>query len=101
MTVKLKPKDYKVLKRKVFLRDGWACRFCEDRNNLHAHHVVYRSQLGEDTMENMITLCYKHHKLAHKKKLKIVPLEDDLRLVVNTNKPVKFILQKDKRKILQ
>ena len=57
--------EYKALTLFVHSRDGWRCRFCHSRNALHAHHIIYRSQGGEDTSGNLITLCAKHHDLIH------------------------------------
>jgi len=50
-------------------RDGFACRLCGDWkgklyletgavvDDIHAHHIIPKSQGGPDTMENLITLC--------------------------------------------
>jgi 5-methylcytosine-specific restriction endonuclease McrA len=48
----------------VFERDG-RCRYCGTRNNLHAHHIEYRSQGGSDDLHNLIALCFEHHDLVH------------------------------------
>ncbi len=57
------------LSQKVKLRDGFCCRLCGDWKrkvyletgavveDIHAHHIIPRSQGGPDTMENLITLC--------------------------------------------
>ena len=47
----------------VFERDGWRCTVpgCTSRRSLHAHHVVFRSAGGADTLENQTTLCAFHH----------------------------------------
>ena len=34
---------------------------CSARRNLHAHHVVFRSQGGGDEPANLTTLCAFHH----------------------------------------
>lgn len=33
--------------------------------NLQAHHIESRSRLGDDAIENMITLCADCHRAAH------------------------------------
>jgi 5-methylcytosine-specific restriction endonuclease McrA len=53
-------------------RDGWKCRSCGMRGNLHCHHVVYRSHQGEDTAENLLTLCNQCHEAVHRGDLEIV-----------------------------
>ena len=49
----------------VLTRDGWRCRFCKRRNSLHVHHIIYRSQGGEDSLANLVALCYAHHDMVH------------------------------------
>ncbi len=52
----------------VLCRDKHTCQLCEKRNvALDVHHVIWRSQGGGDSPENLITLCVKCHKKVHKK----------------------------------
>jgi hypothetical protein len=56
--------DEKIAARyKIFARDGWRCAVpgCTSMQNLHAHHIRFRSAQGSDAMENRITLCAFHH----------------------------------------
>lgn len=46
-------------------RDGWKCRNCGMRNGLHCHHVIYRSEMGEDVSWNLCTLCSECHDKIH------------------------------------
>lgn len=70
------------LTRAVYLRDRWKCRYCGSRNSLHPHHVIFKSQGGTDTMDNLLTLCASCHMGGiHARKLEIVILKllpDDL-----------------------
>ena len=54
------------LRRKVKARDHGRCRvsWCRSSRNVDQHHLVPRSQGGEHTLENIISLCESHH-LAH------------------------------------
>ncbi|MFN2424993.1 MAG: HNH endonuclease signature motif containing protein [Candidatus Binatia bacterium] len=47
----------------VFDRDGWRCSVpgCSSRRNLHDHHVVFRSQGGDNARDNRTTVCAAHH----------------------------------------
>ena len=47
----------------VFKRDGYKCVFCDETENLDAHHITDRSLLpaGGYVKENGISLCQKHH----------------------------------------
>ena len=65
MTLRLPMDEYKALCKRVLERDGWKCQNCGFRNNLHVHHIVYRSHNGEDTMENLITVCNLCHDEIH------------------------------------
>ena len=56
------------LRSAVISADGGCCRFCGVTSNLHVHHVRYRSEGGEDAMENLITLCGDHHAIVHSNK---------------------------------
>jgi hypothetical protein len=48
---------------RVFVRDGWRCAApgCSSRRHLEDHHIVYRSQGGDDRPANRVTLCRFHH----------------------------------------
>ena len=50
-------------RHKVFARDGWRCAVpgCTSMQNLHDHHVRFRSAGGSDALDNRITLCAFHH----------------------------------------
>ena len=56
--------DTKVPARhRVFDRDGWRCAApgCTSMQNLHDHHIRFRSAQGSDAFENRVTLCAFHH----------------------------------------
>lgn len=50
-------------KRKARERDGKTCRIsgCGSTKLVHAHHWIPRAAGGKDTLENLVTLCGKHH----------------------------------------
>lgn len=51
-------------------RDNYTCQCCgTKKGTLHVHHIVYRSQGGTDTLDNLIVLCEKCHKMLHEGKL--------------------------------
>lgn len=61
---------------KVFERDGGVCQFCGTNQNIHCHHVRYRSERRDliDEPTNMILLCEEHHSLVHSNKKKYQPM---------------------------
>jgi len=47
-------------------RDGNCCTCCGKTFNLHVHHIVFRSQQGDNSYKNLITLCaFCHTSKAH------------------------------------
>lgn len=64
-SLRLPPEGYAKLCGYVLGRDGFRCRNCNFRGNLHAHHIVFRSHGGEDIAENLVTLCSGCHDGVH------------------------------------
>jgi hypothetical protein len=54
------------LRRALASRDR-GCRFpgCESRRFVDAHHVRHWSQGGETSLDNLVSLCRRHHRLVH------------------------------------
>jgi HNH endonuclease len=78
------------LYRRCFTRDEWKCRHCLSRSNLHPHHVIYRSQGGQDVLNNLITLCAQCHLIGiHEKKLTLEVVQ-----VLDNDVIVKFTREK-------
>jgi hypothetical protein len=63
--VRLDPASYERLRQQVLQRDGWRCQCCGARSNLEVHHKVFRSQGGQDSEENLITVCAECHAFGH------------------------------------
>jgi 5-methylcytosine-specific restriction endonuclease McrA len=63
--VKLNPESYLVLHRHILDRDNWRCQSCGSMQNLHAHHLTYRSHLGGDVEQKLVTLCAAYHSKQH------------------------------------
>lgn len=81
--IKLSPAEYKELCERVFTRDGWRCVMCGSANNLHAHHVKFRSQQGGDCLENLATLDWICHERAHRSKDFRVEVEARFKTIVS------------------
>jgi hypothetical protein len=54
------------LRRALAARDR-GCRFpgCENRRFVDGHHVRHWSQGGETNLDNLVSLCRRHHRLVH------------------------------------
>jgi hypothetical protein len=53
--------------RALRVRDK-GCRFhgCDRQVNWSSpHHIIYRSRGGSDKLENLVLLCFFHHRLVH------------------------------------
>lgn len=68
---RLEGETYRDFIHSVFARDGWRCRYCGIRKNLTPHHLVKRSQMGGDTLGNVITLCVGCHNKVERNELRI------------------------------
>ncbi len=64
---RLDPRSYYELRREILKRDGWRCQQCGARLDLQVHHIKWRSQLGDDANENLITLCVTCHRRIHRR----------------------------------
>jgi hypothetical protein len=55
------------LRRLLEARDDDTCCFpgCESRRHLQAHHRRHWAHGGETSLENLVLLCYQHHRLVH------------------------------------
>jgi 5-methylcytosine-specific restriction endonuclease McrA len=63
--LRLDPVSYETLRQLVLRRDGWRCQSCGTMSSLEIHHKQFRSHSGEDSEENLITLCTACHASAH------------------------------------
>jgi 5-methylcytosine-specific restriction endonuclease McrA len=62
----LAPEAYRSLRQEILRRDGWRCQSCGGRSNLQIHHIEARSHLGDDSEQNLATLCANCHRLRHR-----------------------------------
>lgn len=52
-------------RKAVYQRDNYHCRSCNNTQGLHPHHIKFASAGGEDTMENLVTVCWLCHRAIH------------------------------------
>lgn len=55
------------LRRLLEARDGDTCCFpgCERRRHLQAHHRQHWAHGGETSLDNLVLLCFHHHRFVH------------------------------------
>jgi len=55
------------LRRLLEARDQGCCRWpgCETRVHLEAHHRRHWAHGGETSLDNLVLLCWRHHRLVH------------------------------------
>ena len=58
------------LRLACLMRDGFKCTACKKHDRpLQAHHIIWRSRGGKDTITNLTTLCVPCHDKVHAGKL--------------------------------
>ena len=63
--IQLDSNAYQELRQQVLRRNGWHCQQCGSMSNLQVHHIQPRAELGDDTENNLITLCSDCHDQVH------------------------------------
>lgn len=70
--IRLSPYKFAILREQVFKRDKYVCQMAHLTPGLKcvagltAHHIQYKSQQGDDTLENLVTLCLFCHTVIHR-----------------------------------
>jgi 5-methylcytosine-specific restriction endonuclease McrA len=64
-SVRFERAQYSQLHHAILRRDDWRCQVCGTRLHLEVHHQQFRSRSGDDTEENLITLCHNCHSAEH------------------------------------
>lgn len=65
------PEHWDRIRRRVYRRDDYTCQNCgavggaKGNAELHAHHIIPRSQAGSDQPKNLTTLCQACHSQLH------------------------------------
>jgi 5-methylcytosine-specific restriction protein A len=58
-------KAWAKIRQAVLIRDAWQCqdcgRVCADKREAHVDHVTPKAQGGQDTLDNLRTLCIRCH----------------------------------------
>jgi 5-methylcytosine-specific restriction endonuclease McrA len=64
--VRIEPQLYEQIRNQVLRRDSWRCQLCGAMSNLEVHHKEFRSRSGDDSDQNLITLCSECHASMHR-----------------------------------
>ncbi len=93
--IAVKPRIKAISKKRVFVSKktynqvfeecNGKCVFCYTTNNLHYHHIYYRSERKDliDEPSNGIMLCEECHRLVHSNKRKYQPILLEIKKEVN------------------
>lgn len=58
-----------VTRAEILERDSHVCRLCGAWSEvIHVHHIIYRSGGGKNTDDNLISLDWRCHEIAHSNK---------------------------------
>ncbi len=64
--------DWKVLRSQAMKRDGYACTVCGKGGKLDVHHTPEAyAMFGHERLEDLVTLCKKHHPKGRYSKFEI------------------------------
>lgn len=87
--IRLKGKKRDHLRDEVFERDSWMCQcpYCKKKSRLDKfpHHIIYKSHMGQDILENLVSICIDCHTRIHRKgnlKVKIIDNSNPYNLVL-------------------
>jgi hypothetical protein len=64
----LASQEWKIKREQRLRIDGYRCIFSCSSQELHVHHIHY-SNVGNENMDDLITVCKDCHSLIHKRKL--------------------------------
>ena len=64
--IRLAAEPYEELRQQVLRGDSWRCQSCGTMSNLEVHHEEFRSRSGDDSEQNLITLCTACHARVHR-----------------------------------
>lgn len=87
----LKDPKWQKMRLKIFERDNWQCKWCNDKNNtLHVHHLRYeRGKMPwEYELKDLITLCECCHEKESKRQKSIRQTAKDIEKLI---KPITVI----------
>lgn len=52
-------------------RDNFQCRVCGSDWGVQIHHIIFRSQQGEDLIDNYVSLCFRCHEDVHYRRIEL------------------------------
>lgn len=58
-------KTSKEIRERIKTRDGFRCTLCGETEGLEVHHIKHRSEGGDDSDNNLVTLCRRCHAMQH------------------------------------
>lgn len=47
------------------VRDGFTCQICGSTGHVEGHHIIEYQYNGAADLDNIVTLCHKHHRDVH------------------------------------
>lgn len=67
-SVKVTLREWLMLKKRCFRRDGYRCQVCNftfPEQLLHPHHIIPRGRIKIDHLDNLLTVCPECHRGIH------------------------------------
>jgi 5-methylcytosine-specific restriction endonuclease McrA len=72
---RLDASPYENLRQEILRRDNWRCQSCGTMSNLEVHHKKFRSHSGDDSEDNLITMCAECHAVVHSRGANLIRRE--------------------------
>lgn len=63
----LESSQWKQIRKQVIERDGGKCVTCRSTQRLQVHHTLYRGGIGNEQLDDLVTLCSTCHERLHQK----------------------------------
>lgn len=66
--------DHTAAQRKGRERDRHTCQICGAKTHVEGHHIIDYWFNGAALVDNIVTLCHKHHRDVHDGKINIIKI---------------------------
>lgn len=53
-------------------RDNYTCQVCGSKKDVEGHHILDHQFFGAATVDNIVSLCHKHHSDVHRGRIDIM-----------------------------
>ena len=66
---KRRPNEHQRVQKEGKERDHYTCQICGSSDHVEGHHIIEYQYQGAADVENIVTLCHRHHREVHDGKI--------------------------------